>query len=183
MKLITLCSLIMSLILVFAPGGAYSQTEPAPSDPPVKVEPQPDQPSESAPVKSSSEISTPAVESPKSDLSNTVPKLNITWECTDCTKNEKIIPLIEKNYSEEAMKNGKTVSETDIADIAITDFRQRPPGVRVMFGIMAGKDRLALRIRYKGAEFKVDDYSANAITGMNLICSSLAKKIYTELVR
>lgn len=183
MKLITLCSLIMSLILVITPGRAYSQTDAAQSDPPVKVEPQPDQPSESTPVKSSSEISTPAVESPKPELVNTVPKLNITWECSDCTKNDKIIPLLENNYTEEAIRNGKTVSESDTADIAIIDFRQRPPGVRVMFGIMAGKDRLALRIRHKGKESKVDDYSANAITGMNAICSSLSKKIYTELLR
>lgn len=183
MKLVTLWSPIISLILVFGTGSAYSQSDPSSGGHPAKVESQSEKPSQPTPAKQSSETGTPAPEKPKADSANTVPKLKMVWECADCTVNEKVIPLIEKNYAEEAVKKGKTVSETDIADVAIIDFRQRPPGVRVMFGFMAGKDRLALRVRYKGNEFKVDDSSVTAITGMNAICANVAEKLYTEFTR
>ena len=183
MKSITLCSLIMAFVLMFAPGSAYTQVGQTAGDSGVKVESQPNQASEPAPAKSLPEVRTPAAEGAKTDSVNKVPKLNMAWECKDCTINEKVIPLIQQNYYEEAIKNGKAVSETDIAEVAIVDFRQRPPGVRVMFGIFAGKDRLGLRVRHNGSEFNIDDYSANAITGMNLICSNLAKELYDKLAR
>lgn len=111
----------------------------------------------------------------------TVPKLNITWDCGDCEHNDKVIPLIEQAYAAEAAKHSFSLSETDIADVAITDIRQRPPGVRVLFGFMAGKDRLGLRIRYLGQEHMVSDTSANAIMGLNHLSESVGKSTYAEL--
>lgn len=111
----------------------------------------------------------------------TVPKLNITWDCGDCEHNDKVLPLIEQAYAAEATKHSFAVSQTDVAEVAITDIRQRPPGVRVMFGIMAGKDRLGLRIRYGGQEYTVSDTSANAIMGLNYLSESVGKKTYAEL--
>jgi hypothetical protein len=111
----------------------------------------------------------------------TVPKLNITWDCGDCEHNDKVVPLIEQAYAAEAKKNSFAVSETDIAEVAITDIRQRPPGVRVMFGFMAGKDRLGLRIRYLGQEHTVSDTSANAVMGLNHLSESVGKRTYAEL--
>ena len=106
----------------------------------------------------------------------TVPKLSITWACGDCEKNEKVPPLIEAAYAAEAKKNAMAVSETDVAEVTITDIRQRPPGIRVAFGIFAGKDRLGLRIRYKGQEYTVSDYSANVAQGLNHLCESVGKQ-------
>lgn len=111
----------------------------------------------------------------------TVPKLNITWDCGDCERNDKVVPLIERAYAAEARKNSLAVSETDVAEVAITDIRQRPPGVRVMFGFMAGKDRLGLRIRYLRQEYAVSDTSANAIMGLNYLSESVGKRAYAEL--
>lgn len=111
----------------------------------------------------------------------TVPRLNITWDCGDCEHNDKVVPLIEQAYAAEAEKNSLTVSETDVAEAAIVDIRQRPPGVRVMFGVMAGKDRLGLRIRYLGQEYTVSDTSANAIMGLNHLSESVGKRAYAEL--
>lgn len=111
----------------------------------------------------------------------TVPRLNITWDCGDCEHNDKVLPLIEQAYTEEAKKHSFTVSQTDVADVSITDIRQRPPGVRVMFGFMAGKDRLGLRIRYSGQEYTVSDTSANAIMGLNYLSASVGKRAYAEL--
>ena len=110
-----------------------------------------------------------------------VPKLNITWDCGDCEHNDKVVPLIEQAYAAEAKKNSFAVSETDVAEVAITDIRQRPPGVRVMLGFMAGKDRLGLRIRYLGQEYTVSDTSANAVMGLNHLSESVGKRTYAEL--
>jgi hypothetical protein len=110
-----------------------------------------------------------------------VPKLNITWDCGSCERNEKVIPLIEQAYAAEAAKHSFAVSDTDVAEVAITDIRQRPPGARVMFGVMAGKDRLSLRIRYLDQEHKVSDTSANTIMGLNYLSESVGKKAYAEL--
>ncbi|MES9831039.1 MAG: hypothetical protein ABW139_02245 [Candidatus Thiodiazotropha sp. DIVDIV] len=110
-----------------------------------------------------------------------VPKLNITWNCGSCTHNEKIIPLIKQAYNNEAQNSGRSVSAKEIAQVEIIEFRQRNPGVRVMFGVMAGKDRLGLRISYKGNEYYTSDYSANVVQGMNHLCSAVASETYQKL--
>ena len=115
------------------------------------------------------------------DPAKVVPKLNIAWDCGKCTVNEKVIPLIEEAYRAEAAKSGRTVSATQSVDARIHDFRQRNPGTRVMLGIMAGKDRLGLKISYKGQEFNVGDYSANAIEGMNALCESVGTEAFEKI--
>ena len=116
------------------------------------------------------------------DPAKVVPKLNIAWDCGKCTVNEKVIPLIEEAYRAEAAKSGRTVSATQSVDARIHDFRQRNPGTRVMLGIMAGKDRLGLKISYKGQEIAVSDYSANAVQGMNALCESVGQNAYKQVV-
>lgn len=111
----------------------------------------------------------------------TVPKLNIVWNCGDCTQNEKVIPLIEDTYRSEAAKDGKVISETESADVAIVTYRQRPPGRRVMMGVFAGKDTLELKINYKGNESSASDYSANVLQGMNHLCESVGKRAYKNI--
>lgn len=115
------------------------------------------------------------------DSALVLPKLNITWDCGDCEHNDKVPPLIEQAYIAEAKKHSLAISETEIAEVAITDIRQRPPGVRIMFGIMAGKDRLGVRIRYLDQEHVVSHTSANAIMGLNHLSESVGKKMYAEL--
>lgn len=111
----------------------------------------------------------------------TVPKLHIVWDCGECEHNDKVPPLIEQAYVEEARKHSATVSETEVAEAAITDIRQRPPGVRVMFGVMAGRDRLALRIRYRDQDHEVKDTSSNIIQGLNSLSASVGRKAYAQL--
>ena len=106
---------------------------------------------------------------------NAVPGLNIVWNCDDCVRNDKVIPLILQSYREAATKQGKTVSDAETADVFIVDFRQRKPGMRAAFGIMAGKDRLGVKIRFRGRILEASDYSANAWFGMNSLCESVAK--------
>lgn len=133
----------------------------------------------------SSNLSTPneIVEAPFATevVSVKVPKLNIHWDCGDCEINDKVIPLIEKTYNSEASLNNYVLSEEDTAEVAITDFRQRHPAKRALFGIMAGKDRLGVKINYKGKEYLANDYSANAWFGMNSLCESVAKATYKQI--
>jgi hypothetical protein len=123
----------------------------------------------------SSEVSERSIEE------KSMPRLNMIWNCGACTHNEKVIALIKQMYSEEVKKNGNTMSATEVAEVEIVEFRQRNPGVRVMFGVMAGKDHLKLKITYKEKEFFAGDYSANAIQGMNHLCSSVATETYRKL--
>jgi hypothetical protein len=110
-----------------------------------------------------------------------VPKINITWNCGACTHNEKIIPLIKQAYAKQAKNSGRSISSTEIAQVEIVEFRQRNPGVRVMFGVMAGTDRLSLKINYKDEEYTTSDYSANVVQGMNSLCSAVASETFQKL--
>jgi hypothetical protein len=112
---------------------------------------------------------------------NTVPRLNIVWNCDDCEPNDKVIPLLLQSYREAAAKQKRTVSDAETADVFIVDFRQRNPGVRSMFGIMAGKDRLGVRIRFRGVVLEASDYSANAVFGMNHLCKSVGKRTLKQI--
>jgi hypothetical protein len=127
---------------------------------------------------------TPAPDStaPGAVAANQMPALRIRWNCGDCPHNEKVIPLIEKEYAAEAARHKKSVATDRFADAEIVDFRQRNPGMRVMFGVMAGKDRLGLKITYEGRELPVEDYYANAVKGMNALCKSVAKIAYQQLI-
>lgn len=112
-----------------------------------------------------------------------VPKLAIRWDCKEeCTVNEKVAPLIEKSYTDAALKHGYSVSDSETAEMVITDYRQRPPGARVMLGFLAGKDRLGVRIVYHAQERKAEDYYANSWLGMNSLCESVAQKSYAEII-
>jgi hypothetical protein len=111
-----------------------------------------------------------------------LPKLVIKWQCEEpCTANEKVPPLIEAAYAKAAAAHGYAISESESADATIVDYRQRPPAVRVMLGILAGKDRLGLRIAYRGKDYTVNDYSANALQGMNSLCESAGTQSYTKM--
>jgi hypothetical protein len=134
------------------------------------------QPAEPAPS------TAPAADDTASPLpADAVPKLNIRWDCGGCKVNDKVIPLLVEDYRLEAAKHKKTVSDTHSVEARIHDFRQRNPGNRVMFGVMAGKDRLGLTLSYNDRELRVSDYSANAFEGMNALCESVAKKAYAAI--
>ncbi len=104
-----------------------------------------------------------------------VPQLVMRWDCGDCAVNEKVFPLVEKTYASKAAAKGSEVSSEETAEIVVTKYRQRPPGARVMFGFMAGKDILETRVTYRGKEFAVGDYSANAWQGMDSLCEAVAQ--------
>lgn len=110
-----------------------------------------------------------------------VPKLSIRWDCGECEHNDKVPPLIEQAYAEQAAHNQVRVSDNDVAEVAIVDIRQRPPGVRVMFGVMAGRDRLGLRVKHRDRVFEVSDTSANIVMGLNHLSASVGKSVFEEL--
>lgn len=112
-----------------------------------------------------------------------LPQVTVRWACGDCTQNDKVAPLIASDYEAEANKKGYTVSNTESAEIVITEYRQRPPAMRVMFGVFAGKDKLATKVIFRGKEYQADDYSANAFSGMNGLCASVAKTVASQLTR
>lgn len=156
LKISTLCA---ALCLSFA-AAASAQTTPE------------------AAASSSAAAATPAVAA-KGQL----PKLSIKWQCKEeCTPNEKVPPLIEQSYAEAATKAGYVVSDSDVAEVTIVDFRQRPPAVRATLGIFAGKDRLGVKIAYRGKEASAEDTSANAIQGMNSLSDTVGKRSYEQIV-
>ena len=110
-----------------------------------------------------------------------LPKLVLSWNCGDCEHNEKVLPLIEQEYAKQAVAMGYTVSPSETAELSITAYRQRSPGMRAMFGIFAGKDVLNTRVVFRGKEFVADDYSANAILGMNSLCAAVAQKAVSQI--
>ena len=61
-------------------------------------------------------------------------------------------------------------------------YRQRNPGLRAMFGIMAGKDMLATRITFRGKDFLVSDYTAWAFQGMNSLCDAVAQEALNQVM-
>ena len=113
-----------------------------------------------------------------------LPRLALSWSCKDkaCTRNEKVAPLIEQAYAAAAAKGGYAVSETDSAAFEITDFRQRSPGTRVMLGLFAGKDRLAVHGNYHGKDVAAEDSSGNVVQGMDHLCASVGRKVYAAVL-
>lgn len=112
-----------------------------------------------------------------------LPKITVRWDCGSCTQNDKVAPLIISDYEDAAAQKGFTVSNAETAELVITEYRQRPPGVRVMFGVFAGKDKLATKVVFRDKEYRADDYSANAFAGMNSLCASVAKTTASQIVR
>lgn len=111
-----------------------------------------------------------------------LPKLVLLWDCGKCEQNAKVLPLIEQSYAAEAAAAGFTISDSETAELAITEYRQRPPGMRVMFGIMAGKDVLTTRVTFRGNAMVAKDYAANVFQGMNSLCHAVSKKVAGQLM-
>lgn len=105
-----------------------------------------------------------------------LPKLTVSWDCGVCEHNEKVPPLIEKEYADYAAAHGYAVSESETADMVIDEYHQRPPAARAMLGAFAGKDRLTTHVTFRGNKFVAKDYNANAWFGMNDLCRSIAQK-------
>ena len=81
-----------------------------------------------------------------------------------------------------AAAKGFTVSDNETAEMVVTKYRQRPPGARVMFGFMAGKDILETRITFRGKEYLAGDYMANAWKGMDSLCESVAQSTLDHML-
>ena len=111
-----------------------------------------------------------------------VPKLAVIWDCGKCEPNPKVAPLIEASYANAAIAKGFSVSKTQVAPMTIHSYRQRPVAVRVLFGIMAGTDYLKTRVQFDGKTVLAEDYSANAIYGMNQLCDVVGQKAFAELI-
>ena len=146
------------------PAAAASASEPATAQPSVATEAKP-------------------VAASKAGLSDRqLPRVVLRWDCGDCEPNEKVFPQIEKAYASNAAAKGYTVSDTETAEIVVVKYRQRPPGVRVMFGFMAGKDILETRVTFRGADFLAGDYSANSFHGMDSLCDTVAQMTFDKLL-
>jgi hypothetical protein len=123
----------------------------------------------------------PVVASTSALAPNTVPALNISWSCDGCERNDKIIPLLLQSYRDEASKQGRTISNAETADVFIVDFRQRDPNKRAWLGIMAGKDILGVKIRFRGEILEASDYFAGAWFGMNKLSENVGEKMYKKI--
>jgi hypothetical protein len=110
-----------------------------------------------------------------------VPRLAFYWKCGDCVKNELVPPIVAKAYELEAIKNGYTVSDAEIANVSIVAFRQRHPAARVMFGMFAGKDTLSTKIFFRDKTFVAEDYMVNAMIGMNGISENVGRLTFKQL--
>lgn len=114
---------------------------------------------------------------------SSMPALSIQWGCGQCAHNDKVIALIQQIYTEQARKHGQTVSRKEVAEVTITDFRQRPPAARALLGGFSGKDRLAISIRYRGKTYAASDSAVTIMNGMNSLCKAVARSAYVQLAR
>ena len=134
----------------------------------------------------SSTISAQAEQAPKPAEAcvsgKVVPKISVRWDCGDCEQNPKVAPLIEKTYETEAATKGYSISTNENAEIVIKEYRQRNPAARVLFGVFAGKDKLATKLSFRGKEYVANDYAANAFYGMNSLCESIAQQAFTQVL-
>lgn len=108
--------------------------------------------------------------------------LSVSWDCGSCEPNPKVVPLIEQSYAAEAAAKGFAVSSTESAEVVIKEFRQRNPAARAIFGVFSGKDKLGTRLTFRGKEYTAEDYSANAVQGMNSLCESVARQALAHLM-
>jgi len=107
-----------------------------------------------------------------------VPALEIEWNCGDCKPNEKVPPLIQSAYSAAAGAQHVGVVDGDKVHVSITEFRQRNPALRSLFGVMAGKDSMAVTLTWHGKQATAREYEANAFHGMNAIAESVGKQAF-----
>lgn len=110
-----------------------------------------------------------------------VPSLAIDWQCGGCAQNEKVPPLILAGYNMEAAKEGYTVSAAETATVSIVDYRQRPVGLRIAFGFMAGSDRLGTKIGFRGQTLQAASSTAMAVKGMNAVSEEVGRRAFTQL--
>ncbi len=125
----------------------------------------------------------PAVASASAPLGATavaagVPALEIEWSCGDCKPNDKVPPLIESAYAAAAGAGHVGVADGDKVHVTITEFRQRNPALRSLFGIMAGKDAMTVKLSWHGKQATAREYEANAFHGMNAIAESVGKQSF-----
>jgi len=126
--------------------------------------------------------SAPAAATAHSLATRQMPKLLLNWNCGSCEHNDKVLPLIEQEYAKQAQAKGYVISDAETAELSITEYRQRPPAMRAMFGVFAGKDILRTVVRFRDKSFVAGDYMANAWQGMNSLCASVAKKAIEQIV-
>jgi hypothetical protein len=112
-----------------------------------------------------------------------VPALEIEWSCGNCEPNEKVPPLIKSTYAVAAGAGHVGVVEGDPVHVTITEFRQRNPALRSLFGIMAGKDVMAVKLSWHGKQATAREYEANAFHGMNAIAESVGKQTFRAVQR
>jgi hypothetical protein len=110
-----------------------------------------------------------------------VPSLAVVWACENCGHNDRVADLIAQSYAAAAAARGYRVSRTETAKVSITDFRQRPVAMRVMFGMMAGKDRLGVQTEFRGRTTLAGDTVLNAWMGMNSLCDTVGQQTFTQM--
>jgi hypothetical protein len=110
-----------------------------------------------------------------------IPALEIEWSCGECKPNEKIPPLIQSAYAGAAGAGKITIVDGDPVHVKISQFHQRNPALRSLFGFMAGKDEMTVTVSWHGKQATAHDYEANAWHGMNAIAESVGKKTFAAV--
>ena len=118
---------------------------------------------------------------PSAASSDGVPELQIEWDCNECKPNEKVPPLIQSGYAGAAGAGKISIVDGDKVRVKITEYHQRNPALRSLFGFMAGKDEMTVSVSWHGRQATAHDYAANAFQGMNSIAESVGKKTFAAV--
>lgn len=110
-----------------------------------------------------------------------VPKLVIQWSCGTCTHNAKVPGLVEAAYQKAAQESGYSVSDVEVAQFSIVRFNQRPPAMRILFGMFAGKDLMTAETLFRGQTVVAEDWEMNTIFGMDNVSTDVGTKTFKLL--
>lgn len=110
-----------------------------------------------------------------------LPKLNIVTDCGECAVGDNVKADIEKAYAEQAQKAGLPINTEETAQFRITEYAERSGSARILFGRMAGKDRIKANLNYKDVQHEVEDTARSAMNGIGAVAAEVGKQTYAKL--
>lgn len=99
-------------------------------------------------------------------------KLHIV-PCDVCAVSEDVIKAIELGYAK-ALGSTPTGGELEVR---ISEIIQREAGARIMFGAMAGKDRISATFILTGETQVVEDTARSAVCGIECVGKNIGQQI------
>lgn len=112
-----------------------------------------------------------------------IPSLTFKVDCGKCEYKESGAALITEGYKDAANENHVAISSTEKAVVTITDYNARNSSARFWLGAMAGRDTIKTIVSYKNKSFKVEDFYANAVKGIDDLARNVGEKIFEEMIK